>query len=178
MFLSRAIRVAVLMFVATVLSAQSEREVLHFHAMIPLGAEAYEVRSDKWKDLMTLLASAENPRFEGMVSRPVNQHDELFSPDGTRVETYPGPVAFRITATWRARFMEASPFPIGATGDANDYLLHLKFRVVVFHGLRQKLLEPDSVEMIGVPGEEPYDERIYRLVVDLTNVPLSDRVVV
>lgn len=82
-----------------------------------------------------------------------------------------------MTASYRSRFIEASPLPISASGDANGYLLHLRFRVVIFQGLRQTIVEPDSVEMIGVPREVPYDERIFHVTVDLSRVPLTDRVV-
>ena len=48
---------------------------------------------------------------------------------------------------------------------------------MIFDGLRQIVVQPDSVEMIGMPGEVPYDERIYRVAVDLENIPLTNRVV-
>jgi hypothetical protein len=47
----------------------------------------------------------------------------------------------------------------------------------VFHGLRQTIVEPAAVKMIGVPDDMPYDERIYRVAFDLGDVSLDDRIV-
>ena len=47
----------------------------------------------------------------------------------------------------------------------------------MFDGLRQTIVKPESVEMIGVPGELSSDERIYRISADLSKFPLRDRVV-
>jgi len=176
-FRHNAIRTATWVLLATALLAQSETPTIRFHSMIPLGGEAYELHGEKWKGLITLLASAESSEFEGMTRTKVGKSDGLVSADGAPIRYYPGRVSFRVTASYRTRLIEPSPFPIGGGGDQNDYLLHLRFRVVAFHGLRQTVIEPDAVEMIGVPGEVAYDERIYRLSVNLSRVPLSDRVV-
>ncbi len=164
-----------LLVLTTALFAQNPEA--RFHALIPLGAEAYDVQGQDWKGVMTLLASAESPGFEGISRRSVDSRDILFLPDGRRLERYPSKISFRLTASYRSRFAETSPFPIAAEGQQNDYLLNLKFRIVVFDGLRQSIVQPEAVEMIGVPGELSYDERIYRVSVDLAKVPLRDRVV-
>jgi len=179
-FLGRnAIRTSVLVLLGASLFAQSSSSdsAVRFHSMIPLGAEAFELQGAKWKGIVTLLGSAENPQFEGMVRREIKQRVAVFSADGERMKTYPERVSFRITASYRTRMVDASPFPISTTDEANDYLLHLRFRIVIFDGLRQTVLRPESVEMIGMPSEVPYDERIYRVAVDLANIPLTDRVV-
>ena len=172
----KVIRILASVLLGTALFGQTTEPEMRFHALIPLGAEAYELKSEKWKGMMTLLASAESPEFEGMTRRPGTKQ-RLHSADGAEMKQFPGRVAFRVTASYRSRFSEASPFPISATGGQNDYLLNLRLRIVVFHGLRQTIIEPDSVEMIGMPGEVPYDERIFRTVVDLSGVPVGDRVV-
>ena len=148
-----------------------------FHSLIPLGADAYSLQGEQWKGVMTLMASAENNGFEGMERRKVQERAVLFTNDGRKIEHYPGKINFRVTASFRTRFPDASPFPLGAPGDQNSYLLQLKFRVVVFDGLRQTVVKPDSVAMIGVPEEMEYDERIYRVSVDLSRFPMRDRVV-
>lgn len=160
----------------TALAGQNPPE-LRFHSLIPLGADAYQLDGAKWKGVITLMGSAEAPQFEGMVRRDTKDHVTLVAADGRRMKTYPERVTFRITASYRTRTVEASPFPISTSDDANAYLLHLQFRVVLFNGLRQTILRPESVEMIGVPGEMPYDERIYRVSIALPNVPLTDRLV-
>lgn len=162
---------------ASTLAGQSNPKQ-HFHSLIPLGADAYEIHNKQWKGNMTLMASAESPDFEGMELRSAGRGNQLFSENGKKIDRFPARVDFRVTATFRAHFAETSPFPIGARmDDQNGYLLGLKFRVVVFHGLRQTIVQARSVEMIGVPGEMPYDERIYRISVNLAEFPLTDRVV-
>jgi hypothetical protein len=37
---------------------------------------------------------------------------------------------------------------------------------------------PQSVEMIGMPADVPYDERVYRINVNAGNLPITDRLVV
>lgn len=171
------IRLASLLLLAATASAQTPPQEIRYHSLVPLGAEAFDLQGEGWKAMITLLASAENPQFEGMVRRQVERHDVLFSPDGSRIQHYPDHIAFRVTASFRTRLMEPSPFPVGANGDANDYLLHLQFRLVIFDGLRQTVVQPESVEMIGMPGDIPYDERIYRIVVNLPQTPVRDRMV-
>jgi len=177
-FLGRnAIRTSILVLLGATVFGQAPSADVHFHSLIPLGAEAFELQGSKWKGIVTLLGSAENPQFEGMVRHETKQRVAIYAADGERMKTYPQRVAFRITASYRTRMVDASPFPISTADEANDYLLHLRFRVVVFDGLRQIVLRPESVEMIGMPSEVPYDERIYRIAVDLTNIPLTNRVV-
>lgn len=178
-FGAKAIRAAVVLLVASASTVVGQANpTLRFHSLIPLGADAYELRNKQWKGTMTLMASAESPQFEGMEVRTVSKRTQLFSEDGKRIERFPSHVDFRVTATFRAHFAETSPFPISASlDDQNAYLLGLKFRVVVFSGLQQTVVKPKSVEMIGVPGEMAYDERIYRISVDLADFPLTDRVV-
>ena len=174
----KAIRFSFLLFLLSsfYLVAQTVPEA-RFHSLIPLGADVYSLRGEQWKGVMTLLASAENNDFEGMERRKIQERSALFANDGRKLEHFPGKVDFRVTASFRTRFPDSSPFALGAPGSQNDYLLHLKFRVVVFDGLRQTVVEPDSVEMIGVPEEMQYDERIYRVSVDLSRFPMRDRVV-
>jgi hypothetical protein len=175
---SKVIRIVAAVLLSTALFGQQPHEPdVHFHSLIPLGAEAYELKSDKWKGMMTLMASAESPEFEGMVRRAGKKRDPLESADGTTMHRFPRRVSFRVTATFRSHFTDTSPFTISASGAQNDYLLKLQFRVVVFHGLRQTVIEPESVEMIGMPDEVPYDERIFRMAVNLSDVPVGDRVV-
>lgn len=173
-----AIRAIVATLLLTTAAVAGPGPQERFHSLIPLGADAYELRNTKWKGTMTLMASAESAQFEGMERRTVADRQVMFSEDGKKVDRFPEHVNFRVTASFRAHFAEMSPFPIPASvDDQNQYLLDLKFRVVVFHGLQQTVVKPSSVEMIGVPGEMPYDERIYKVSVDLGRFPMTDRVV-
>jgi hypothetical protein len=146
-----------------------------YHSLIPLGSETFAVRP--WDAVMTVLASAENPRFEGWRRLIHGERHRLVNASGEAVRLYPERVEFRITTGTRTTLTDAEPFPLHTSLSENDYLLNLRFRVKIFHGLRQKIVDPESTEMIGVPADIPYDERIYRVAFDLDQVPMDDRVV-
>ena len=118
-----AIRTSILVLLGATLFGQSPSADIHFHSLIPLGAEAFELQGAKWKGIVTLLGSAENPRFEGMVRREIDRQAAIFSADGERMKRYPERVAFRITASYRTRMVDASPFPISTADEANETFL-------------------------------------------------------
>jgi hypothetical protein len=43
--------------------------------------------------------------------------------------------------------------------------------------LQMREIQPDSVEMIGVPADIAYDERIYRVRFNVDQLPVTDRCV-
>jgi hypothetical protein len=58
-----------------------------------------------------------------------------------------------------------------------NLLLKLKFQLKAYHGLQARVIEPESVQMIGVPADVPYDERVYRINFALDKLPITDRCV-
>lgn len=158
------------------LIAQSGDATIHYQELVPLGAECFAVHGPKWRHVMSLLGSAESAQFQGMSARGTLHQRGLYTADGRRIANYPGRVVFRVTASFRTALIDMPPFLVTTREGENDYLLNLKFRLVVFHGLQQTLLH-SSVEMIGVPAEMPYDERVYRITTDLSGISVADRVV-
>jgi hypothetical protein len=61
------------------------------------------------------------------------------------------------------------------TQDAANLLLGLKFRLRDYDALVSKELKPESVRMIGVPADIPYDERVFRVSFDIGERPVTDR---
>jgi hypothetical protein len=53
--------------------------------------------------------------------------------------------------------------------------LSLHVRVKVFQGLNAYEIEPANVELIGMPANIPYNERIYRATFHLNHVPSDAR---
>ncbi len=155
-------------------STENERA---YHSLVPLGAERIELRPGKRS--LFVLATAESPYFEGWHG-PMDSHT-LFTADGTRVESYPEQLAFRVTAS--AMRPDLMVIDSDATLDlpddtVNDYLLHLQFRVIIFHGLEQEQLQPQEIRLIGMPAAVPYGERVYQAYFNLPHpVPIEDRVV-
>ncbi len=147
-----------------------------YHARIPMGSETFAVKP--WKSVLTVLASAENPRFEGWRREQHGDKEILFDGSGQPVRHFPDHLNFRISVGTRTHLSDDDhPFALNAKLPVNDYLLHLKFRVKIFHGLRETIIEPENVALIGVPADVSYDERIYRASFDLPTVPIEDRIV-
>jgi hypothetical protein len=154
----------------------SNTEVL-YHSLVPLGAEAFQLHPAH--RTLYLMGSARSPDFEGW--KAIEQHGRnqtVLDAAGSPVRYFPETVQFRVTASaLREGMLEVPTFPLDAAGDLNEYLLRLSFRVKIFHGLKVRLVEPDAVEMIGMPAEIPYDERVYGASFTLGRVPLEDRIV-
>ncbi len=156
-------------------ASAADEAALQYHARIPLGSESFTVHP--WKAQLTLLASAESPEFEGWRLEKRGTRRVLLDGMGEPVRYFPSHVDFRITAGTLEKLYGSDPFPLEAALPENDYLLQLRFQLKVFHGLRQQVIEPDEVKLIGVPDDIPYGERIFHLSFDLERIPLEDRVV-
>lgn len=150
-----------------------------FHSVVPLGTDAIELMPAK-KDVF-LLASAESSQFEGMKRTNNDGTVTVIGPDGSPARHFPSTIDFRLTVSTNKKKLAdelvVDPYPIKATGDVNDYLLGLKFRLRIFHGLQMREFEPREVKLIGVPADVPYSERIYRASFDIGQVSLEDRLV-
>ncbi len=146
-----------------------------YHARIPLGSENFSVQL--WQSGLTVLASAENPEFEGWGVNVKGENRRVVDAFGQPVRFYPDEVTFRVTIGTRTRLSDTQPFPLRVSLAANDYLLNVRFRVKIFHGLHPTMVEPSAVELIGVPADIAYDERIYRVSFHLDDISITDRVV-
>ncbi|HSE48468.1 MAG TPA: hypothetical protein VLA96_04610 [Terriglobales bacterium] len=149
-----------------------------FHAVVPLGYDT--LRLEPAKKVVCLLASAEAIGFEGLQRREDNGRVLVTSASGEPVKHYPEVIDFRVTASARKKKLadrDDAPYPVHAEQPVNDYLLRLKFRLVIFHGLEARVLEPAAVRLIGVPADVPYDERVYRVSFNVGKVAVEDRMV-
>jgi hypothetical protein len=146
-----------------------------FHGSIPLGADGIMVRDAG--QTMYLLVSAANPQFEGWRRVVDHDHPKLLDASGSPVQSYPESVTFRVTASTRVRLLAIQQWPGTAGQDLEQYLLRLRFRLKVFRGLHQRVLQPESVTLVGMPADVAYDERVYRVNFRLGEVPVSDRLV-
>jgi hypothetical protein len=146
-----------------------------YHSRIPLGSDVFSVQP--WGSVLTVLASVNSPHFEGWRRQQFGERRRLVNASGQPVRHYPEHLEFRVSTGTRTMLSDTQPFPITTTLGANDYLLHLRFRLKIFHGLRQTMVMPESTVMIGVPADIPYGERIYRVSFDLDQVSIEDRVV-
>jgi hypothetical protein len=143
---------------------------------IPLGIESF--RLEPAGSSFYLLASVENPEFDGLYRRgDRNQRARLFDANDKPVLFYPSRLQFRLTASSREKLIDDHPFDTRAKIALDDLITKLQFRVKVFHALEYRYIKPTYIENVGVPKEVPYNERIYRIGFDLGKVPIDDRVV-
>jgi len=149
--------------------------VIRYQARVPLGWESFKVSSSGI--CFYLLGTVESPKFEGWQKVTVNDRSHLFDAGGQPVRTYPQELQFRITASTHEKMLDNQPFTITSSIPMNDYLLHLRFRLKVFHGVESRIVRPASVEPIGMPADVSYEERIYRIRFNLGHIPIDDRIV-
>ena len=149
-----------------------------FHAVVPLGTDALLLQPAK--QTVLLMASAEAIGFEGMQRRESNGRVLVTGASGEPMKRYPEVIDFRITARALKKKLAQDmdePYPVRTEQKVNEYLLGLRFRLVIYHGLEARVLEPAAQKLIGVPADVPYDERIYRTSFNVGNVSLEDRMV-
>lgn len=157
--------------------AQASSQVaMMYHSRVPLGAETLTV--DTWSAPLSILALAVNPQFEGWRSQLVGSRFQLVDAGGSPVQYYPEAVDFRVSVSTRLKLNGDAPlYPLHTNLSPDEYLLALRFQLKIFHGLQQTVLQPENMELIGVPADIPYPDRIYRLSFTLPHVPMTDRVV-
>ncbi len=154
----------------------SPEEELQFHALVPLGVEGFTLGSPDRK--FYLMALAEDPSFEGMHQKHVDSRRVLLDANGRQVTYFPRKLSFRVTATtWADKLESIDYFQLHAPADTNSFLLGLRFRLRIFRGLKARTLSASSVDLIGMPADISYEERIYRVTFDIGHVPVEDRIV-
>ena len=174
-----------LVLVATLwapLGAQSNRGILllgggawHLHSRIPLGCEALLLQPAR--RVVNILATAEASEFEGWSLTAQRQRPVLLDAAGKPVDELPRSITFRVTVSTRDKLADAEPAALESSKNLNDFLLDLRFTVQVFRGMEMRELRPTRVWMIGVPAEEPSDERIYRARFDFEDLRPDERIV-
>ena len=163
-------------FCVAVAARNSPKPVSGMRSNMPAGYTVMVLKPSK--ATLSLIALIECPELEGAQHVAEGLHKKIVSADGTAVRQFPQRFSFRITASLRKIFIEGPDFSVDVAGDPQALLLNLKFRIRAYNGLQAREIVPQSVEMIGVPADVPYDERIYRINIDTNNLPITDRVIV
>jgi len=147
----------------------------HLHSRIPLGSDSLLLQPGH--HVVEMLASAESPEFEGWRLQSEKRNAMLLDGSGTPVHTLPSSISFRVTVGTRDKLADANPMPWECSKNLNDFLLDVHFEIQVFRGMEKREVGPAKVTMIGVPAEEPSDERIYDVSFNLGEVRPDDRIV-
>ncbi|HYE26055.1 MAG TPA: hypothetical protein VEG32_12740 [Clostridia bacterium] len=147
-----------------------------FQAPVPLGAEHFKLLPSK-RDFH-LMASVETEAFDGVHVLRSRANPSVTRPDGTPMSSYPESLQFRVTASaLKGDAPIGEPTKVSSETDMNQYLLGMRFRLKVFRGIDMQMVEPTATQLIGVPPDQPFEERVYRVTFDTRNVPLDARLV-
>jgi hypothetical protein len=152
------------------------REQPGMRSTMPAGYEVMILKPSK--AILSLIGLIECSELEGAQHVSAGLRKKLVSADGGTVKVFPQRFSFRITASLRKVFLDGPLTSVAVSDDPQELLLNLKFRIRAYSGLQSREIIPQSVEMIGMPADVPYDERIYRINVNTGNAPVTDRLVV
>lgn len=163
-------------------NAQSDRTATmlaggawHLHSRIPLGYDSILLHPGGHS--VQILASAEVPELEGWTLTERSTRAVLLDASQKPVRLLPKSITFRVTVGTRDKFIDTNPMPVDCEKTLNDFLLDMHFQLQVFRGMEMRQLEPVKTWMIGVPADEPSDERVYRSTFDAGDVRPDDRIV-
>ncbi len=146
-----------------------------FHSAMPAGYAV--VRLQPAGADVSVLGLIECPEMEG--ARHVSQglNSGIVTAAGVPLRHFPRHFSFRITASLRKTLLEGPSDTLMTREDPRQFLLKLGFKLKVYHGLQTHEVAPRSVEMIGVPADIPYDERVFRVSFEVADLPVTDRAV-
>ncbi len=147
----------------------------HLHNRIPLGSEALVLEPSHRP--IQVLATAVAPQFEGWRLEGRRTNPVLLDVSGKPVKELPRTIDFRVTLSARDKIFDPNPLPVQSNKNLNDFLLDVHFQLQVFRGMDMREVKPLATKIIGIPADEPSDERIYRVSFDIGNATPEDRIV-
>ncbi|HEY6250003.1 MAG TPA: hypothetical protein VI685_08575 [Candidatus Angelobacter sp.] len=146
-----------------------------FHGSTPAGYEVLMVKPGG--AVVSLLGLIECPELEGAQQTASGVNAGIVNVDGEPIRHFPRNFSFRITASLRKTVLVDPTDTVNIAERPEDLLLKLKFRLKAYHGLEVREIQPESVQIIGVPADIASDERIYRVSFDVEKLPITDRCV-
>ncbi|HEY2496746.1 MAG TPA: hypothetical protein VGK24_06740 [Candidatus Angelobacter sp.] len=146
------------------------------HSAMPAGYEIVTLKPSGAS--LSLMGLIECPELEGAQHIADGSKSKLIAADGSTITEFPQRFSFRITASLRKVVLDAPAATINVAEDPQDLLLKLKFRIRAYSGMESREIVPENVEMIGMPADVPYDERVYRVNINAGTMPITDRVVI
>jgi len=147
-----------------------------FRSTIPAGYDVLELQPSGTN--LSLIGLVECPELEGAQHVSAGTMAGMISARGGRMRNFPRHFSFRVTASLRKILLDQPASTIEVPDDPQDLLLRLRFRVKAYHGLEMRDVFPVTVRQIGMPGDVPYDERVYRVDVNIGDAPITDRFVI
>jgi hypothetical protein len=163
-------------FALVAVAKSTPKQTSGLHSNMPAGYDVMVLMPSK--AVLSLIGLIECPELEGAQHVAEGSHKRLVSSEGETIKEFPQRFSFRITASLRKVFLEEPKISVDVADDPQQLLLKLKFRIRAYNGLEVREIQPQSIEMIGMPADVPYDERVYRINIDAGNLPITDRLVV
>lgn len=140
---------------------------------IPAGYQV--IRLQPSGAVISLLGLIECPEIKGARQVSKGLDSKIVMPNGNTLQRFPRHFSFRVTASLRKTVIDSPSSSVSYSRNPSDLLLGLKFRLRDYDALVSKELKPESVRMIGVPADIPYDERVFRVSFDVGERPVTDR---
>jgi hypothetical protein len=145
-----------------------------FMARMPLDAEVIKLMPAK-QNLTMMLTWDCHDMQDWQMFRGVKQ-TVIRDTQGNEVRFYPRELRFRFTITGRTKYkLQRTPLEYDTNLPPETFIKQLSFRLKRFEGLEMTDYEPVQAELIGMPADIPYDERIYSIVFKLPKIPIEDR---
>jgi hypothetical protein len=143
------------------------------HSAIPAGYQV--IRLQPSGAVISLLGLIECAEIQGARQVSKGLEARIVLPDGNTMQRFPRHFSFRITASLRKTVIDPPSASVSYSQDPANLLLGLKFKLRDYDALVSKELKPESVRMIGVPADIPYDERVFRVSFNIEERPVTDR---
>jgi hypothetical protein len=166
---------AIVVMLAASGKPQSNQPLQRFHSPAPAGYTVVLLQPGKTE--LSILGLVECPEIEGAQRVSEGIKAFLISTDGERLKHYPREFSFRVTATLRKTLIDGPSQSFATKHDPKEFLLKLRFKLKVYDGLERQDIFPKAVNLIGMPADVPYDERIFRVTFEAEDLPISDRLV-
>jgi hypothetical protein len=166
---------ALLFAIAAVAGQKGAEKADTLRSTIPTGYDIVKLKPSGTN--LFLLGLIECPELEGAQHVSEGSHAQIVAADGSSLDHFPRFINFRITASLRKELLDSTPDGSVTAQDPREFILKLGFALRGYDGLQSYELQPQSVEMIGVPADIPYDERVFRVSFDVGSRPVSDRFV-
>jgi hypothetical protein len=164
---------------ATALSMASRTDAKDgpgFHSAMPAGYEVVILKPSGTN--LSLMGLIECPELEGAQRIFDGSKSRLISTNGSTITEFPQRFSFRITASLRKVVLDGPAYTVNIAEDPQELLLKLKFRIRAYSGLEAREITPESVDMIGMPADVPYDERVFRVNINTGTRPVTDRIII
>src|SRR6185437_6530941 len=145
----------------------------NLRATIPVGYQI--VRLQPSGEVLSLLGLVECAEIDGAQQVSHGLDSRIMLADGVQLRRFPRYFSFRVTASLRKTIVDPPNSVLNIAQDPTELLLGLKFKLRGYNGLAATEVTPESVTMIGVPADIPYDERVFRVSFDVGDRPVTDR---